>query len=139
MVFLPGVSLVAVLIAAVASMVLGMLWYSPALFGKKWMKLMKFSPQKMKAMKSKDQHAMIGGFVIALVTAYVLAYFVSLAGAATLMAGAMIGFLAWLGFAATIMAGSVLWEGKSINLYYLNAAYWLVSLTMQGAILAVWA
>ena len=39
-----GVNVWTVLVAAVATMVVGFLWYSPALFAKPWMKLMGYDP-----------------------------------------------------------------------------------------------
>jgi len=40
-----GVNLWAVLGSAVATMVIGFLWYSPALFGKPWMLAMGYDPE----------------------------------------------------------------------------------------------
>jgi len=39
-----GVNLLAVLVAAVATMIVGFLWYSPLLFAKPWMTLMGYDP-----------------------------------------------------------------------------------------------
>ena len=134
---LVNVNLVAVLAAAIASMVLGFLWYGP-LFGKQWIQLMgwgkmnKAAMDKMKKGASKGYAVM---FVTSLVMAYVLAHIVAYSGAVTAMEGAQAGFWIWLGFVATVTLGSVLWEGKSMKLYYLNAAYHLVNLAVMGVIL----
>ena len=67
----------AVLAAAVASMVIGAIWYSPAVFGKIWMSLTGISDSKIKEMKSKGMaKSYVIGFIASLVTAYVLAHFV---------------------------------------------------------------
>ena len=136
---LVNVNFVAVLAAAIASMVLGFLWYGP-LFGKKlaalmgWGKMNKAAMAKMKKAAGKGYAVT---FITSLVMAYVLAHFVVYAGATTAMEGAQTGFWVWLGFVATIALGSVLWEGKPIKLYYLNAAYHLVNLAVMGAILVI--
>ena len=127
-----AVNLVAVVVAAVASMVVGMLWYGP-LFGKKWMALMKMKPSGAKKMAGTS---MLLQLVSSLVLAYVLAVFIGVANATTAVAGAMVGFWAWLGFIATVSVGSVLWEGKSTELYVLNNACHLVTLAIMGAIIA---
>ncbi len=57
--------------------------------------------------------------------------------ATTAMEGMMVGFWAWLGFVATIMLGKVIWEMTPVKLYGINVAYYLVSLLLMGAILAV--
>lgn len=133
-----SVNLMAVLASAIASMVLGMIWYSPQVLGNAWMKE---TGKKMLDMKKhmKDVHKSYAiMFVGALVMAYVMGHLTSYAGARTLMDGAMAGFWAWLGFAATVMLGSTLFEGKSWNYYGINAGYHLVQFLMVGAIMAVW-
>lgn len=46
------VNYVAVLLAALATMLVGSVWYTPAVFGKIWMKLAKVKPdQKMTTMQ----------------------------------------------------------------------------------------
>lgn len=134
---LVNVNFVAVLAAAIASMVIGFLWYGP-LFGKQWISLMgwgKMTKAQMDKMKKSAGKGYAVMFITALVMAYVLAHIVSYAGATTALEGAQAGFWVWLGFVATIALGSVLWEGKPIKLYYLNAAYHLVNLAVMGAIL----
>ncbi|MBS3127003.1 DUF1761 domain-containing protein [Candidatus Woesearchaeota archaeon] len=133
------VNYVAVLVAAIVSMVLGALWYSPVLFGKQWMKLSNIDPKKMPEMKKKAKTSYALNFVAVLVMAYVLAHTVQYAQAATVFEGVQAGFWVWLGFIATVLLGSVLWEGKPWKLYLLNAAHYFVSLVVMGVILTLWA
>ena len=133
------VNLLAVLVAAVASFVLGFLWYSPFLFGNMWMELSGISKAKAGKAKSKGMGMqMVAAFAGALVMSYVLAHFVSYTQSTTIMDGAVAGFWLWLGFIATVTLGMVLWEGKPVKLYLLNNAHQLLSLMIMGAILAVW-
>ena len=124
-----------VLCAAIASFVIGMLWYGP-LFGKMWMKLSGITPKKMKG-KSPVQ-SMIIGFIATLITAYVLAHFVQYMMAATFVAGTQLAFWLWLGLVAPVQLGSYLWEGKPFALFLLNTTHNLVSLVIMTGILAVW-
>jgi len=133
---LPAVSYVPVIGAAVASMVIGMLWYSPLLFGKQWMKLSGISEKKAKEANMAQSMAL--SFAAQLVMAYVLSVFVGMMGASTLLAGAYVGVWAWAGFVATVTLGSVLWEQKPVQLWVLNAAHWLTVLVVMGAILAMY-
>ena len=113
----------AIIAAGIASMVVGFIWYGP-LFGKTWMKL-----TGKKEMGDKSKMPMTYGimFVGSLVTAYVLSAF----GGSLQTA-----FWAWLGFQATLLLGSVLWEGKSWELYCLNASHQLVSLLAMSWVLS---
>ncbi|MBI4132648.1 MAG: DUF1761 domain-containing protein [Candidatus Sungbacteria bacterium] len=135
------INYLAVLAAAIASFVLGFLWYGP-LFGKQWKNLMGFTDESMKAMKMTPLSSMIGGFITSLVMSYVLAHALIFAarylGTTGISAGLMAGFWNWLGFVATVTLGAVLWEGKSWKLWLLNNGYWLLSLLGMGVILALW-
>ena len=132
------VNYVAVLVAAIVQMGVGMLWYGP-LFGKAWMKLVGLTKKDTeKAMKEGMAKTYFISFLGALVSAYVLAYLVGAFNAASAIEGATIGFWAWTGFVATTQLTGVLWEGKTWNLYYLDVAYQLVALLLMGGLLAAW-
>ena len=136
------ITYLAVLGAAVASMVVGALWYGP-LFGKKWIALSGMTKEAMESAKSKGMGKLYAlGFVGSLVMSYVLAHALVFASSYTetsgLPAGLMVGFWNWLGFVAPVTLSSVLWENKSWALWFLNNSYYVVSLLIMGAILAVW-
>ena len=130
-----AVNWMAIIAAAVASFIIGFAWYSPALFGRQWMKLM-----GMKTMGKKGgmMKGMALEFAGALVLSYVLFHFLRYAGAVTWMDGAVGGFWVWLGFFATAGLGMVAWERKPWSLYFINMGAMLVSLLVMGAIVAGW-
>jgi len=133
------VNYLAVLVTAVVGFVIGMVWYSPIGFGNIWIKLSGISKGDLEKAKKKGMaKSMVVGFISLLVMSYVLAHFVDIAGAGTVLEGAQTGFWLWLGFIATVMLGMVLWEGKSVKLYLLNIAHYFVVMIVMGAILAVW-
>lgn len=136
--FSAPVNLVAILVAAVANMVIGALWYSPALFGKQWMKAMGIKASDMD--KDKNKMGMMYGLtgVAALVTSYVLAHFIVFAGEKTAFGGAKIAFWVWIGFIVTKSLVDVLFESKNWNIYYISMGYQLVALLTMGAILGAW-
>ena len=134
----PVINWVAVAVASVASFAVGMIWYSPMLFGNTWIKLSGVDPKKMKGDKKKMMMtSMLGGAVIALVSSSVMAHFIDYTGATTAMAGAVTAFWAWLGFVATVQVGMVLWEGKPVKLFLLHTAQSLIALVVAGIINAV--
>jgi len=133
------INYLAILVASIVSFIIGMLWYSPLLFGKAWIKLMNFSKEDMNKAKKKGMgKTMLLGFIATLVTAYVLSYFINVLRYSSAGDGAVLGFMIWLGFLATTLLGSVLWEGKPYALYFLNITYHLVNLVILGAILGAW-
>lgn len=129
---------VAIIVAAVANMGLGAFWYSMSGFGKTWIKLSGISKEDIeKAKKAGMTQSYVIASVGSLVMACVLGVLTYYLGTMTLMGGMKLGILVWLGFIAPAMLGQVLWENKSWTLYALNAGYYLVSLSIMGAILAL--
>jgi hypothetical protein len=133
-----GVNYLAVLVAAVLNMVVGALWYSPALFGKSWLALMGWKPEDAQQRMAGSQRAYALTFVASLLMAYGLARVLAYAQTFTLTGGVLIGLLAWIGFVATSQGTSYLFEGRSFRLYTINTGYHLASLVLMGALLGVW-
>jgi len=125
----------AVLVAAVAKMVVGAIWYSPPLFAGPWRALIGISEADMKAVLGK---AMAVDFVGSLIMAFVLVHAVVYAGATTAVLGAAVGFLNWLGFVATVTIAQVTYERRPFRLFLINNGALLIALVIMGAILAVW-
>jgi hypothetical protein len=132
------VNYLTVIVCAVASMIIGSLWYSPLLFGNIWMKLQGFSKKDMNKAKQAGMWKLyLAAFIGSLVTASVLGYLIDIVGK-NVSTGILLAFLAWLGFVATTLLGNVLWEGKSVAVYVLNILYYLVNLVVMGLILGAW-
>jgi hypothetical protein len=137
------INYLAVVVAAVAAYVLGALWHGP-LFGKQYIKLAGWPPEKVAAMKTQNMAQSYGLMLVTqLIMAYVLAHMIVFAsdytGTFGYQAGLMAGFWSWLGFIATTMLGGVLWENKSWGMYCFNITYQLAAILLMGVILAVWA
>lgn len=127
-----------IVVAAVVSMVLGGIWYSPLLFGKIWMNLQGLKMSDMEKHKDKMGQSYALGFLMSLVMSFVLAQFLVLADVSVLNEGLEVGFWLWLGFIGTVTLGSVLWENKPFKLYLLNNAYNLLSMLLMAGILTLW-
>jgi len=128
------VNWLAIVVAAVAHFLIGWAWYAPPVFGKRWQEL---SGLKMDGASGLAQ-AIVVQLIGNLVMAYVLARFILHYGEPGLVWGAVIGFMAWLGFVATIMIGSVFYEKRPFGLFTINAGYQLVGIVVMGAILGAW-
>ncbi|MEK6918423.1 MAG: DUF1761 domain-containing protein [Nanoarchaeota archaeon] len=129
-------NLLGVLIAAVASIILGMVWYGP-LFGKLWMKLsgIKMTDKQIQEAKKKGMTAqMIAAFLGNVVMAVAISVLFSALGVSSLGAAWALAVVLWVGFILTTTMSGVLWEGKSLSLYSLNNLYTLVHILMVSAI-----
>ena len=121
----------AIIIAAVANMVIGTLWYGTWAFGKSWIKLSGHNMGEGIAMG--PLYGMTA--LAALVQAITMAWFVSQTGANSGAAGAIIGLYVGLGCVATAMFAEVLFAGRHPRLYAITAGYSVVAAIVQGAII----
>ena len=139
---LMGVNLWAVLGAAVATMVIGFLWYSPALLGKPWMLAMGYDPEDKARIAEMQKTAgpKYGiAFVASLLSAFVLGKFMLHFGISSYFYGAKVGFEVWIAFVMTVQLTDKLFGNRPFNLFLINTGYQLVSYLVMGAIVGRWA
>lgn len=131
------VSVWGVILAALSAMFVGAIWYSPALFGKQWSKIIGLSDKEMKQKRNSVMGLLV---LVSLVTAYVLSlfivYFHAYVGGSWLKAGIDTSILAWLGFAATAVIAHGAFEPRDKQLLYINVGNRLVTLFVMGLIIA---
>jgi hypothetical protein len=122
-----------IIAAAVAHFILGMLWYSPKVFGTQWMKLAELDNSKWN--KHKMTQSMILGFISSLIFAGVFQFLLAELGITELNGALKMAAILWLGFSATAVIGSFLWEMRPLQLFVLNAGYTLTSFLLVAAII----
>ena len=125
----------AMLVAAIIRMAVGGIWFSPIAFAPAWQKIVGITQGQMKTGFPKAIAADAAG---SLIMAWVLAHAVAYAGAATLGAGAAVGFFNWLGFVAVVLFTGVIYEQRPVKLFWLTGGFNLIALVLMGALLAVW-
>jgi uncharacterized protein YacL len=134
------VNYLAVLVAGVASMIVGFVWYS-ALFGKTWMKLMDFTKESMEKAKDGMVKTYTISFILSLLMAYVLSHVMTFSehyfAYPALMTGLTSAFWMWLGFVMPVQAIDVLFSNKKFKLFAINTGYQLASLLAMGITLGL--
>jgi hypothetical protein len=126
-------SILKTLVAALATFLLGGLWYGP-LFGKAWQRQTGLSDEQV---KSANMPKVFGlSFALAFVAAWVFAMFLGPAPdpAFAIGVGAMAG-LCWVGASFGI---NDLFEQRSFKLWAINAGYHTLAFTMFGAVFGLW-
>src|SRR5271169_1104070 len=129
----------AVLVAAISTMVVGFLWYSPLLFAKPWMREMGYDPNdkaKTQEMQKSAGPAYAGSLVAGFLSAFTLALILHGLGAKDVHFGIMVSFHVWLGFVATVQFTSALFMKQSMKRFAINTGYQLVCYLVMGAILS---
>ena len=136
-----NVNLWSVLVAAIATMVVGFLWYSPMLFARSWMVEMGYDPEdkaRTQEMQKSAGKSYAISFAASLVSAFILGKIINLATIDSALYGIKAGFAVWLGFVTTVQLTAKLFGNQSTKLYLINTGYQLVCYLAMGAILAVW-
>jgi hypothetical protein len=132
---MPAVNWLAVIAAAIAMFGLGAVWYSPLLFVKQWEKAAKITREGSPG--GNFVYVMVGAFVINLIMAANLAFF--LAGPGTTL-GFAIGasVAAGLGWATLSLWLISLFESKSFSYVLINGGYLTIGFALMGLILGLW-
>ena len=136
-----GVNLWAVLVSALATMVVGFVWYSPLLFARRWMVLMGLDPDdkaKIAEMQKSAGPSYALSLVASALAAAVLGKIIAIATIDTALYGMKVGLAVWLGFVTTVQLTNSLFSRQPAKLYAINTGYQLVCFLAMGAIMGAW-
>ena len=126
-----AINWLAVVVAALATFLVGGLWYSPLLVERPWRAAVGELPPG-------NQARIFGlSFVASLIGAVNLAFFLS-GPTTTLSFGITAGALVGLGWLATGLATTYLFERRPLRLWLIDAGYHAVTFMLMGVILGAW-
>jgi hypothetical protein len=127
-----------ILLASIAGMVVGFLWYGP-LFGKLWRNLKGMSEEEMRANKEKGMTwIFVQNFLAYVVMAYI---FYDVVGVMFLpfTQALWATFWLWLGFVATVVFVNNLYSGKpSYGLFLVDSLHYLFTMEAMTMVLVYW-
>lgn len=138
-----SVNWLAVLVAGISALVIGGIWYSPALFGRAWMKENDMTLEELR--KSNKGKIFGWSLLLSLVVASNLGMLLAnpvsnLEGdlqATGLIEGALAGFFTGVGvFAFVAVIG--LFEHKTFRHILINGGYCVLAAMLMGAIIGAW-
>ena len=154
---------IAILVAALSSFIVGFIWYNPKVFGTIWMNEIGMSNEKAKQgnmlkifgftfifaflvafmMQPITIHqfgalGMVGGDISKALPSYQTFMADYTDAYRTYKHGAFHGFFTGLFLALPIVATNSLFEQKSWKYTFVTAGYWVVVLTIMGAIICGW-
>ena len=132
---LGSINYLAVLVSALSSFVIGLLWYS-FIFRKKWMKLNGFTEDMASEETMTMPVILITNYLATVLAAFALALFLGDNG--DMRFGIFAGFMIAVFWIATNRLNDVLYERKPFGLFLINSGYNLVIYIIMGAILGAW-
>jgi hypothetical protein len=124
-----------IVVAGIAYFAIGALWYS-VLFGKAW----QAGHGIQMTEESKKRAPMIMGLtvVINLLMAVSTAFLVYGMQSTTVMSALKVGLFISLSYSASVTAINYLYLGKSLKLWFIDAFYHVVGITVMTIILSLW-
>ncbi len=122
----------ALLVAAVVSFIIGMLWYSPVLFGKMYMKSVSHHEGGNKGGMA---FMMVLQFIFGLVQVWALWWILTTAGVVAINPALMMAAVIWIGFTLVNAWSTQIWENRSTTAMWISAFCNLVCLAASAAIL----
>lgn len=134
----PEINYWAVILATLSSMIVGSVWYTPKVFGDRWIKLAKVDMSK----NSSAVMPIITTVVVSFITAWVLAGSTTIAWhfyeGSYLTAALVTAVLLWAGFTAARFITHDAFEGRPSSLTLLNIAHEIVTIVVMALIIGVW-
>lgn len=131
-------ALISIFVSAVVGFAVGALWYSPILFGKKWMRLKQVNKDSF---EDDMKTAMFKGFVIQLVMSYALYIFVIAFGVSSFFSGVAIGLYASLGLVGMNMLMDYVYEPNKTNssqqLLIITLTHRIVALSLMAGVIGL--
>ena len=128
-----AVNYLAVVVAAVAAVAIGIVYYGLAGLGDRLARVLGSTP-----IGRPGPAQLAIGVVVSLVNAWVLALLSLNLGAASITDGIMIGVLAWLGFMATLSGAQVAFQGRPWNAWLITNVHDVVVQVVMAAIVTLW-
>jgi hypothetical protein len=126
-----SINWLAVVVMWIMHVVISLLWFQPFLFGKAWVKL---SGKELNPAKK----WIPVGFIAHLLCIIALAIIINLVNISTLLDGILAGILVSIGFISAMLAGELVWEKIAFKLFLIRLGDQIITLSIAGAILAVW-
>lgn len=121
--------------AGILASLIGYIWYHPRLLGRFWLHQANMSPETMEAVQRHGTAYAILGFLLPMVTAYVLGTLATWLSVRTFPEFWRLATMIWVAFIVPVLADSILWERRSVYLFLMNAAYWLLALWGMAVVL----
>ena len=141
--FFENINYITVVVSTILAMGLGFVWYSPIMFGKRWMKEMNYTPEVMEELKQKNgSGGMARTYSIStlqtLVASIIVAALLNSLIITSLGGLALFGFLLWLAFSMPVALNNTLFGKDSLPLTAINSGYQLGAILILVLVNGIW-
>jgi hypothetical protein len=126
-----------VIIASFVGFGISSLWYSPFLFGTSWIALNE-KANSYNVSSKKIWISYIVHIIFSIVSFSIIYFALKLIGTSTVLDGAFVGFIAWLGFILPTDLGDYIWQKNSFKLFLINTVCSLLVTIVGTMIIVAW-
>ena len=135
----PDVNVWGVLLATLSTLVVGSLWYTPRVFGRRWMRLARVDEERA---AQRGAWPVVVTVLVTAVTAWVLAGATTIAhdwygGTSFLLSAVVTGLLLWAGFTAARLVTHDAFEGRPAALTVLNVGHELLTVLVMAVVIGL--
>ena len=127
-----SVNYLAIVVAAIAAVAIGIVYYGVLGVGDRQSRMLGASPSRPGPMQGAT------GLIVGLVNAWVIAILSLSLGAATVGDAILLGALVWLGFGATFKAAQVAFERRPWTVWVLQGVHDLIAEIVVAGIVTLW-
>ncbi|HEV8670561.1 MAG TPA: DUF1761 domain-containing protein [Candidatus Limnocylindria bacterium] len=128
-----GVSYLAVVVATIAVMAFGFVFFLPQVFGARWMALI---GRPNEAMRPGPEFVV--SILAAFINAWTLAVLARSVGASSIADGLVLGALVGIGFFGAAFAANTVISKRPWSLFAIDAAHGLIGQMIMAAIVSAW-
>ena len=119
---------------------LGFAWYSPIMFGARWMREMNYTPEGLERLKNSNTPKGMArtyslSTLMTLITAFVLSALLNSLIITSISGLFLMAFLMWLAFSMPVAANYVMFGKDSLMLFAINTGYQLLCLVLMVLII----
>ena len=128
----------AILCALGLSLGLGMLWYSPLMFGRVWYRLKRYTPEQADRLQGSIRPAYVVSLIGYTTMAMVVATLVIALDLTSALEGLLLGFLLWIGFVFTTGLIANMFSERRFRSFVIDTTYQLACLLIMGSVIGAW-
>jgi len=132
-------SLWPIIVSSFVTFAINTFWYSPLLFGDRWMKILGIKTEDLDNMRESGIiQKYLAELSLILVNFIAIGFIMYVTDAQTVLDGIFITFIVWLSFSLTHSLRELIWENRPLNLILIKESGLLIAYIAGGAILGAW-
>ncbi len=136
--FFEDISFIAVLGGAIASTIVGFIWYAPWFLGKPWMREMGYTPESLAQKKAEGMARTYAfSFLSSILTSYAIAIVMNSIFVSGLAGFALVGLVLSIGFVVAVKFNDRLFSNDSWTLFVINAGYQVAAIVAAAIVIGI--